>query len=432
MKEEIFFKEQLIHFIWQHGFFDIKQLKTIDGKDVIIHHKGMLNTDSGADFSNALVEIDGIKWAGNIELHLYTSDWEKHNHQNNKAYNNTILHVVYIHDKEIKTEDKQHIPIIELKNRIPNKYIETYKYLIENKENIACASQIKNVRSITKEQWLSSVLVERLVEKSMKVKDIYTHTQNNWEETFYILIATNFGFKINNETMIQLAQSLPLQIISKHKNSLLQLEALLLGQAGFLDNNYTDGYFKNLKREYIHLRNKFGLKSLPNHIWKMMRTRPSNFPTIRLTQLASLIHQSSYMFSKILAINHYKDAMMLLTCESSEYWNSHYQFDEETAIKSKKIGDQSKHNIITNTIVPMLFLYGKEKGMDDFCEKAIDLLYEIPAEKNNLIEEWSKHYLKPKNMADSQALIHLKNNYCNSHRCLECMIGKELVTGLKI
>ncbi|MBI3234361.1 MAG: DUF2851 family protein [Bacteroidetes bacterium] len=425
------FKEELLHFIWQHGLFDVYQLKTVEGQPLLILDKGILNTDSGPDFTNAMIEIDGIKWAGNIEIHINTSDWNKHKHQYDKSYNNTILHVVYIHDKNIQTEDQNDLPILELKDRIPNIYIEKYKFLQLNKDHIACKKSFKDIRGITKEHWLSRLISERLINKSATIKELLNKEKFNWEQTFYILLASNFGFKINNESMRFLAQSVPLNILAKYKDSLLQLEAILFGQAGFLEVELNDSYHQKLRAEYIHLKKKFTLSTLPPSIWKMMRTRPVNFPTIRIAQFASLIHKSSFLFSKIMDIKHFKEAFDLFDCEASTYWDTHYQFGEESIFRKKKIGKNSIENILTNTVIPMMYLYGMEKNQDSYCEKAIDFLYEIPAEKNYIISEWMDIGWTPKNMADSQSLIHLKNNYCNQKKCLSCNIGKEILVGTK-
>ena len=417
--------EKLLQFIWQHSLYAPAGLKTSDAEDITIIHPGKHNKNAGPDFLEAKIKIGNTILVGHVELHVYASDWKKHGHENDKAYHNIILHVVYHNDVPGVTPN---IPVLEIAAHIPAHTTQQYASLLDSKRNILCTPYLASIRDITKHAWLTRLLAERWEEKLIDWKQLLSQSVENWQDLLYWRMAYNFGFKINSEIFLLLAQSIPLSILAKHRENLLQVEALLFGQAGILDADFTDAYPQQLKAEYDYLKKKYKLTSLQPHLWKFMRLRPANFPTIRIAQFAALVHKSLHLFSKIIEVNSVKDISPLIEVQASSYWDTHYRFDEEAEKPSvKKLGKSSVHNIIINTIAPIQFLYASRQGVDGLQEKALQLLDEVPAEKNHIIDEWMTTGWKVQNAAQSQALLQLYNNYCTSKRCLECSLGHSII-----
>lgn len=415
------FTEDLLQFIWQYAFLEKReQLKSAEGEKIEIIHQGQRNYDAGPDFLNAKIKVGGTIWAGNIELHLKNSDWVKHKHSNNKAYDNIILHVVYENNAKLNLN----CPTLELKQHIRPSLLERYEQLMQLNKGIACEQHIAQVKSITKTHMLERTLVERLEEKTKAIETHLAQTNNNWNEVFYRLIARSFGLKINQDAFEHLAAHTPLKIFAKHKQNLLQIEALLFGQAGFLERDMQDAYFISLKKEYAYLRKLYSLKSSAAHQFKFLRLRPANFPTIRLAQLAQLLFQSEHLFSKLSAIEHLKDLYPHFELAVSYYWQQHYQFGEESARPAKKkIGKAFIDLIIINTIIPALYIYGKMNGVKKIQEKTLRWLEELKAEQNNITKKMLSYGFPVDTAKDSQAIIELKKNYCDAKRCLHCSIG---------
>ena len=418
-------KEEFLHYLWKYKLYKNSELRCTNGEIVEILNPGSHNHDSGPDFFNAKVKIENTVWAGNVEIHINSSDWFAHHHHTDKAYDNVILQVVHNHDKNIKRTDGQIIPTLEI--TFDQKLLNNYKSLINNESWIACQSDLRKVDSFIIQNWLDKLTIERLEEKSNRINQLLEQTNNSWEISFYILLARNFGFKLNSEPFEQLAKSLPLNYLAKHKDNLLQIEALLFGQAGFLNDEKGDEYFKKLKKEYHYLKKKFGLNGIEKHLWKFLRSRPGNFPTVRIAQFAKLIYNSSSLFSKILETQKIEDFYKLLVVEPSDYWRSHYMFNKESVQKSKSLGKAAVDVLLINTIIPFLFNYGKAKGISELQERAVELLEKIKPEKNAIINKWLELGIDPENAFETQALIHLKNNYCNHKKCLNCQIGDYLV-----
>lgn len=418
-------KEEFLHYLWKYKLYCRDNLKTYAGESVEIINHGTHNFDSGPDFFNAQVKIDNTIWVGNIEVHISSSDWYAHNHNTNKAYDNVILQVVLNHDKEVLRTNGQIIPTLEL--NFDNDLYLNYKTLIENDKWIPCQDNIQELDPFKISTWLEKLCIERLEQKSSGIQEILQKVNNSWETAFYYLLARNFGFKLNSDPFEMLSKSLPLNYLAKHKDNLFQVEALLFGQAGFLEENHGDEYYLKLRKEYQFLKSKFQLKSIENHLWKFLRTRPGNFPTIRIAQFAQLIYKSTSLFSKIIKIKNLDDYYDLLNSKTSEYWNTHYTFNKESEFKLKSLGKSAIDIILINTIVPFLFVYGRAKGQFEFQEKAINLLENIKAEKNTIISHWGDMNIKAKNAFDTQALIQLKNNYCNQKKCLNCLIGNDII-----
>lgn len=421
--------EDFLHYIWKFQLFDHNELKTTEGESLQIKNAGIHNLDSGPDFFNAQLKIEQTLWAGNVEIHSKASDWYLHNHQEDVAYDRIILHVVYEDDKEIFRSNGLKIPTLVLKDRIDLKLMNNYRDLIENLLWVPCVNHIKEVPSFLKLHWLDRMLAERLESKSQKILNWLSLNKNNWEETFYQALARNFGFRINAVPFELLATSLPFSQLSKHKDHLFQLEALLFGQAGLLSNQkFKDQYPQKLQAEYLFLKNKFKLKNIEAHLWKFMRMRPANFPSIRLSQFAHLLHNSKNIFSESMEETKIENLRKKYRLQASDYWNDHYRFDKKSSdSRLKKMSENSSNNILINTVAPFLFLYGRKSGDESYVNRSFELLEECSAENNQIIRYWKKLQMPVESSYHSQALIQLKNEYCDNKKCLNCAIGNEII-----
>lgn len=417
--------EDLLQFIWQYSLYNPVNLQTTTGEKLTIIHPGKLNRNAGPDFDEARIKIGATTFVGNIELHLKSSDWEKHGHQLDKSYQNIILHVVYEDDKN---DAGHNFAKLVLKPHIPQYVLDRYTSLLQTANHIPCASQLKGVNELTKESQLNRMLAERWEQKLMDWKELLDRSAGDWRNLFYWRLAFNFGFKINSIPFLQLAQSIPINIYAKHKDNLQQIEAVLFGQAGMLDDDFIDDYPKQLQKEYAFLKTKYQLQPIEKHQWKFLRLRPANFSTIRIAQFAVVVHQSLHLFSQIIESKNVKEIRSLLNVTASEYWDVHYRFDEAHEHPlPKKLGKSSVDNIIINTIAPIRFLFAHQQDNLLEQEKALHLLTDIPAENNNIISLWNDNGWKAVNAAQSQALIQLYNNYCSRKRCLECAIGLKII-----
>lgn len=414
-------QEALLQYIWRNSYFDNKEYLADTNEKIIVLHPGTLNHDGGPDFTNAKIRIDGTIWVGNVEIHLRSSDWERHKHNTNPSYNNVILHVAQNLDSECFNSSNRKIPSISI---IPDAgIIEKYQSMINNEDLISCSISLPTLDKSLIKFWLSSLAIERLQEKTKSIIYLLRITNNNWEEAFYIAIAKSFGLKVNEVPFEILAKSTPLKIISKSINNLYQIEALLFGQAGFLEDNFKDEYPRQLKKEYAFLKKKFQLKAMDKHLWKFLRLRPSNFPTIRIAEFSSLLYNSRNLFSKTLQCDNPLEIYDLYSSRASEYWTNHYTFGNESPTKLKSIGRKTIDSIVVNTIVPFVFVYADYKNMEEYKAKIINLLEQIHPENNRIIKIWNKLEVRCRHAADSQALLQLTNCYCSRKRCLECQIG---------
>jgi hypothetical protein len=422
------FPEDFLHYVWKFKLFDNKQLTTTTGDALEVFSAGLHNTDSGPDFHNARVKIGDTIWAGNVEIHLSSSDWKKHNHTTDNAYANVILHVVYRDDEPLILPDGRHVPTLELKDRIPAELYNRYHTLVfGNQSIIPCEASIKTVDDFTLRTWFTRVLIERL-EKRAETGSITLQTnRGDWEETFYQSLAANFGFKINATPFELLARSLPQYILAKHKNP-LQVEALIFGQAGFLNGDFEDAYPQSLKKDYDFLRKKFSLTPIENHLWKFMRLRPQNFPTIRLAQFAALIVNSNHLLSKVLDTRDIAGLRDLFTnIKVDPYWEDHFRFDKPSKPSSKNLGAASIDILLLNTVVLFLFSYGKHHGQQHFIDRALKILENLPGEQNNIVADFDSLGIKANSAFESQALLELKNYYCNYKKCLQCSVGNKIL-----
>jgi hypothetical protein len=413
--------ERLLQFIWQFQYFNKGELQTISGEEIQIISPGTFNTNQGPDFNDGKIRIGKTIWAGNIELHLLSSDWNKHKHQHDKNYDSVILHVVWEDDFP-----NYNIPVLVLKNRVSKILLQKYGELMDTNGFIPCENSISSIKPIVLESWKERLLAERLIRKSAVVRTFLEQNNYHWEETFWWLMARNFGIKINADAFEAMARSIPVNILAKHKNQIHQLEALLMGQANLLNGKFYDDYSILEQKEYEFYKNKYHLR--PGAITPFfLRMRPGNFPTIRLAQLAMLIHQSEHLFSRIKETGSLKEVKKWLDVTANDYWHYHYRFDEESAFKKKNLGTAMVDNILINTVCTVLFAYGHFHNEQKFKDRALHWMEEITAESNSITKGFQQAGLQNKNAHDSQAFIELKNEYCNKKKCLDCAIGNALL-----
>ena len=419
--------EDFLIYLWTYQLIDLN-LKTTDGENAIVQKPGLRNTNSGPDFFNGKVRIGDTTWAGNIEIHIYSSDWNKHQHQHDPAYDNIILHVVYQDDKPVIRKNNDKIPTIELKGKFDDSILSVYKRFLDSEKWIPCEDLFQQVSIFDKLAWLDKLMAERLEQKSASILAELEHNKLDFQEVFYRKLARNFGFHTNADAFERLAVSLSFKILSKHKSSLFQMEALLYGQAGFLENHLKDEYPAKLGKEYDFLKRKYSLKPIDRKLWKFMRLRPTNFPTIRISQFAQLLFKSSALISQILETGKLSSVIHLLKVEASEYWINHYRFDVQSSSRKKTLGTASINLLMINTIIPFLFVYGNIKNDPSLQSKALAWLEKLPPEQNYITRRFSELDLKPGNAMQSQALLQLKTQYCEQKRCLQCRIGHKLLS----
>lgn len=420
--------EDFLYFLWQFQYFDATHLTTTAGELLQVLAIGQRNDHAGPDFINGRVVVDSIEWAGSIEMHLRSSDWHRHAHTTDRAYESVVLHVVWENDTDICRHDGTAVPTLALKDITSPKLLHKYHLLIGNKATIPCENQLEAVSDLQKRMMLDRAATQRLERKAQGVLELLIQNHQDWEETTYQLLAQNFGFKVNAEPMLRLAQGLPLKILHKHRDNLFQLEALLFGQAGLLDAP-VDEYALALQKEYGFLSVKYNLKptQLQAHEWKFLRLRPANFPTIRLAQLAAFIQQQPSLFSLFIHGENVKKLEEVLRIKQSDYWQTHYHFQKITAAKVATLGKASVENIVVNTVVPLLAAYAEAKDNLDFMGKATELLEQLPAETNHLTEMWHQMGVESKTAFDSQAIIELYTHFCVKKGCLQCAIGTSLL-----
>jgi hypothetical protein len=419
-------KEDFLHYLWKFKKFDTLNLKTFNGEEIVIVNVGHYLELAGPDFFNAQIIIGDQKWAGNVEIHLKSSDWYVHHHERDEAYENVILHVVWEHDTEIFRKNNSEIPVLELKKYVDSGTITNYQSLMAPKSWIFCEKQLKGIDGFALINWQERLFFERLERKSKPIFELLEQTNQDWEAVLFCLLAKNFGLNTNGELFLKIAQSIPFSIIRKESFEVENLEALLLGSAGLLDIEKEGNYFKDLKFRYFYLLHKYQLEKNSTEPVQFFKHRPDNFPTIRLSQLANLYHSHQNLFSKISTSNSVATIYKTFEVAVSVYWQNHYQFDKESPKKLKKISKSFVDLIVINTIIPLQFAYAKSQGKEN-SEDLMQLLNEVASEKNAIMDKFSSFGINPKNAFESQSLLQLKNEYCNKSRCLECAIGMELL-----
>lgn len=418
--------ERLLQYIWQYQYINTHTVLTDEGEKIQIIHPGIINYNQGPDFSDAKIRIGQTTWAGSIELHVKASDWIKHQHGNDKNYKNVILHVVWHKDASLNLP----FPTLILQDKVPKLLLARYEDLMKAGSFIPCEKSIHRVDDLAWLFWKERLLVERLQAKTHFILDYLSKNNSHWEEALWWLLARNFGIHPNAAAFEKIAQSVPLHMLAKPKDQILRTEALLFGQAGLLDVHFKEDYPKLLQKEYRFLKHKYKLQ-MPRGPLIFLRMRPSNFPTVRLAQLAMLIHQHKKLFSKIIECKDLATVKELLQVTASDYWHYHYVFDVVSPFKKKTLGAQMIDNILINTVVPMIFAYGHFYQEPRFKDKALAWLEQVRAEKNTITKGFGVLQIKQKSAFDSQALIQLKNEYCNKKRCLDCAVGNKLLRNNK-
>ena len=419
-------KEDFLHYLWKFKKFDTLNLKTTNQEEVIIGTVGQYLELAGPDFFNAQITIGTQKWAGNVEIHMKSSDWYLHHHENDSSYENVILHVVWEHDSEIYRSNNTEIPVLELKNYVDGITVANYQKLLTPKSWIFCEKQLAAIPQFTIINWQERLFFERLERKSKTILELLELTNNDWEAVLFCMLAKNFGLNTNGEIFLKIAQSIPFAVIRKECFEVENLEALLFGSAGLLDIEKEDNYFKDLKFRYFYLLHKYQIEKSCIEPVQFFKHRPDNFPTIRLSQLASLYHRQQNLFSKIYDLSSLDAIYEIFDVSVAPYWQTHYQFDKESPKRKKAVSQSFVDLIVLNTIIPLQFAYAKSQGKE-FSEDLIAVLNEVHPEKNSIIEKFGFFGLEAKNAFESQSLLHLKNEYCNKFRCLECAIGMELL-----
>lgn len=422
------FSENFLHFIWQFQLYKTLDLFCVDGERLRILNPGISNKNAGPDFNRAKLSIGGITWIGDVEIHIKSSDWLLHGHQKDPAYDSVILHVVYQYDLPVYRKDGSVLPVLVLEKLFPEQLFDHYDQLINSINKFPCEKQIREINSVVVNGFLSRMMVERLEQKSAQVFDKLARLAGDWEATFYYFMAKSFGFKVNEIPFELLVSALPLQVLRKHLNNALQVEALLFGQAGFLSGSFKDEYPRKLKREYLFLQKKYGLEPIGPGAWKFLRMRPQNFPTLRLAQFCGLMIKSDRLFSRMLDIEHLPDLVKLLeNLQVNPYWLSHYHFRKETKKVRLQLGTRSVHHLIINAICVFLFSYGKYVDQPQFISRAINLLEQMPAENNAIIGWYRASGIVVDNAFFSQALLQLNKYYCAQKKCLNCGIGIKIL-----
>lgn len=415
--------EQLLHYVWKHKIFPLKELKTTTGQQVEVIDTGLANTDAGPDFFNAKLKLDGVLWIGNIEIHERSSDWFKHGHHADAGYNSVILHIASEIDTEISRSNGERIPQIQL--ICPEAVRTNYKELLETDSYPPCYRIIPSLPPFTAHSWMTALQMERFEQKATLLNERLKRCQGNWEDAFFITLARNFGFGLNGDAFETWVHRLPFRAVDKHRNDLFQIEAIFFGQAGILEDSDGDGYYLRLKKEYTYLQHKFGLIPMDASLWRFLRLRPANFPHIRIAQLACLYHRAYGLLSRIMETETLQGVRDILKGGTSEYWLTHYTFGGSSPSRPKTLSNTSLDLLIINTVVTFLYAYGLHKGNRVLCARAGSFLEELKAENNYITRMWEQCGMKASNAADSQALIQLKKEYCDKKKCLYCRIGYE-------
>ena len=421
--------EDFLFFIWRYRLLSSAQHICEGGQVMKIIHPGNLNTHAGPDFTEAKLIIDGTRWAGNVEIHTKSSDWQLHRHQIDGAYDSVILHVVYENDVIVKNKSEHQIPTLVIKGLFPDSLFQNYVAMLGNTQSFPCRPQIKQVEQVVITNYLSRILIERLEQKTTEVFLKLESLKGNWYDTFYFFLARNFGFKVNAVPFELLANVLPLQLLDKHRDNQNQVEALVFGQAGFLEQTETEEeYFKILKAEYRFLQLKYNLKPIDVSVWKFLRMRPASFPTVRLAQFAALHAQSNQLFAKVLRTTDLKTVQNLFSeLPVSSFWQTHYHFKKEATEMKVQLGKNSIENILINTICVFLFAYGKYTAQPQLIDRAVQFLEKIPVEQNTIVNQYVEAGLKIDNAFLSQSVIHLNKCYCAQKKCLNCGIGIKIL-----
>lgn len=415
--------EEFLHYLWKYRLLN-PGLATTTGENIEILSPGIHNHNAGPDFGDARLRIGNTLWAGNVEIHLNSSDWIKHGHHHDPVYDNVILHVVLNHDQHAN-ENK--MPVLEISNKFDTRILSAYKSFINSQRWVPCINLIASVPDFEINLWLERMLIERLEHKADTIQGFLALNDNDWEGAFYYLLARSFGFSLNALPFEMVARSLPYQVLARHAGNPMQVEALIFGQAGLLSEELTEPWPHQLFTEYAFLRKKYELVPVAPHLWRFMRLRPVNFPTVRLAQFASLISGQGSLLSQTLACDSIPELMQLFDTAGSTYWDSHFHFGKSSVNRPKHLGDDSVRLLIINALLPFMFVYGRALAIDDLCNRALNFYRLIPGEINGITRHWKAAGLEVSDAFNTQALIGMKTDYCDKRHCLECRIGNILL-----
>lgn len=422
-------KEELLHFLWQHKYLLQKELFTTKSEPIQIVKTGLLNRNAGPDFFNAQIKIEDKLWIGNVEIHIKSSDWLKHGHQHDSAYHNVILHVVWQHDSEILDPYNNPYPTLEIARLIPPNILKNYQKLMESKHEIPCSKIFRPLAAIKWENWINRLCVERLNTKVESIEFAFQKLDSNWDELLYQQMAIVFGQKTNAAPFEVLSKVVPYKLVNKYQDNLLSYQSILLGSAGFLKSSFIDTYNSNLQTEFRFLMNKHQIKPLDISIWKFGRTRPANFPSIRIVQWAECIRQHPHFFQNLLTIETISDIKRYLQIEGNQTIDigDLHPRNQKSFVEKVFLSENMIHSIIINAIIPVLFFYGKYNQQEYLCERVFSWLQELPAEENHIIKQWNKLNIRFNYAHETQAMIQLKNYYCSKNNCLTCEIGNQIL-----
>jgi hypothetical protein len=432
--------EQLLHYVWKHRLLPATELATTDGKPVEVIDPGLHNHNAGPDFFNAKIRIGSTLWVGNVEIHDLSSHWKVHGHDKDGAYDSVVLHVVGKADCEVTDSSGRAIPQLEL--GVPRQVSENYRELMTEDRFPPCYRIVPSLQRMTVSSWMAALQTERLERKTADIRRRADQKDGSWEEACFITLARNYGFGINGDAFEEWAVHVPLSAVAHHRDDLFQIEAIFMGQAGLLDEAsiperyreeaMKDGYFRRLRDEYRYLAHKFSLTPMDWRRWRFMRLRPQNFPHIRISQLAQLYHGRRMGLAALTECSSIETVRALLDTHVTAYWETHYTFGSESTRHSKHLSAASLDLLVINTAVPVLFAYGRHTSREELCERAIDLLESLRPENNRIIRMWRDCGLEVRSAGDSQALLQLKNEYCDRRDCLRCRIGYEYLRGRRI
>lgn len=419
-------KEDFLHHVWQHKKFAVTQLQTTAGESIQILNSGQYLQLAGPDFFNAQIIIGNQKWAGNVEIHIKSSDWYVHNHENDSNYDSVILHVVWEYDTPIFRKDNLEIPTLELRNYVALSDLHKYQSLISQKSWISCENEIINVDGFIFKNWQERLYFERLERKSAEIMTLLAESNNDWEAVLFCLLAKNFGLNTNGPLFLKMTKSIPFSVVRKESFAVENLEALFFGQANMLVSNFQDNYTKKLLQDYTYIAQKHKIQKSVFESVAFFKHRPDNFPTIRLAQLAALYHKEHNLFSKIVSVTAITEIYTLFQIEVSKYWETHYNFDKKSVTKKKKITNSFIDLIMINTIIPVRFAY-EQSLQKEYSQEIIELTTALQPEKNIVIDKFASIGIFAENAFQSQSLLQLKNEYCDAKKCLQCAIGAFLL-----
>lgn len=420
--------EAFLQYLWQHGLFCASDLRTTENVPLFVVSPGYLNGDAGADFRQAVVMIGNMKWVGDVEIHIRSSDWYRHGHHHDDKYKSVILHVVYQHDCEVERQDGEFFPVLELAPYISEEMHRHYSSLVSSQALLPCRAYLQQVKPIYVQSMLSSMLMERLLRKQQAIVRMLSECEHNWREVFYRMLSAGFGFKTNTAAFELLAVSLPFHILAKHSDSELQTRALLFGQAGFLESPGADDYYNAMKYEYDYLRCKYRLTPIGSFHWNLLRLRPSNFPCIRLSQLSALLYRAPDLMNELMENADASSWRKMFEVKADSYWQHHYHFGKKTILRhSVMLGESAVSSLLINAVVPFLFSYCKFSGEERMMENIMLQLEQIPFEDNRVTRVFVDTPFSQKSAFDSQALTELKSTRCDKRECLKCTIGEQIV-----